>query len=137
LMQLLIGISTRRYFPPSGTAGFARSLVRGKRRVPAPPPIMIDNVFSVVPGGRACVITGKESPEYPRRSRSCVVTMLLIQHPSNTAIFLRVAGKAPLGVILRPIALAITIDTINHVRNGCLCRTSRGGAYLIGWIAPA
>src|SRR3954471_3921902 len=36
--QLLMGMSTSRYFPPSGTAGLARSLVSGKRRVPAPPP---------------------------------------------------------------------------------------------------
>jgi hypothetical protein len=27
-----------------GTAGFERSLVRGKRRVPAPPPMMIAKV---------------------------------------------------------------------------------------------
>src|SRR5512134_2194075 len=38
LRQLLIGMSTRRYFPASGTAGLARSLVRGKSRVPMPPP---------------------------------------------------------------------------------------------------
>ncbi len=42
--QLLIGMSTRRYFPPSGTAGLARSLVRGKSPVPAPPPMMIAKV---------------------------------------------------------------------------------------------
>src|SRR5581483_154704 len=41
LMQLLIGMSTMRYLPPSGTAGFERSLVSGNRRVPAPPPMMI------------------------------------------------------------------------------------------------
>src|SRR3954453_14015101 len=38
LRQLLIGMSTSRYFPPRGTAGLARSLVSGKSRVPAPPP---------------------------------------------------------------------------------------------------
>src|SRR6185295_15459571 len=38
LMQLEIGTSTRRYLPPSGTAGFDRSLVSGNRRLPAPPP---------------------------------------------------------------------------------------------------
>src|SRR6185295_17839849 len=38
LMQFDIGTSTRRYFPPSGTAGFERSRVRGNRRLPAPPP---------------------------------------------------------------------------------------------------
>src|SRR3954471_24020840 len=45
LMQFEIGISTRRYFPASGTAGFERSRVSGKRRVPCPPPIMIDKTF--------------------------------------------------------------------------------------------
>ena len=38
LMQLEIGTLTNRYFPPSGTAGLARSLVRGNKRVPRPPP---------------------------------------------------------------------------------------------------
>ena len=45
--QLLIGISTRRYFPPSGTAGLARSLVSGKRRDPAPPPMMMARVVDL------------------------------------------------------------------------------------------
>jgi len=38
LMQFEIGISTRRYFPAIGTAGFDRLAVRGKSLVPAPPP---------------------------------------------------------------------------------------------------
>ena len=33
-----------RYLPPIGTAGFERVAVRGKRRVPWPPPRMIANV---------------------------------------------------------------------------------------------
>jgi len=40
-MQLLMGTSIRRYAPPMGTAGLARCLVRGYRRVPAPPPRMM------------------------------------------------------------------------------------------------
>src|SRR3990170_306420 len=36
--QLLMGMSMSRYFPASGTAGFDRSCVRGKSRVPRPPP---------------------------------------------------------------------------------------------------
>src|SRR5882672_10507611 len=40
LMQFEIGTSTRRYLPPSGTAGFERCAVNGKRRLPAPPPRM-------------------------------------------------------------------------------------------------
>src|ERR1043166_1625924 len=38
LMQFEIGTSTRRYFPPSGTAGFERCAVSGNKRLPAPPP---------------------------------------------------------------------------------------------------
>ncbi len=38
LMQFETGTSIKRYFPPSGTAGFARSFVKGKSLVPAPPP---------------------------------------------------------------------------------------------------
>ncbi len=36
--QLLTGMSMSRYFPPMGTAGFERCAVRGKSRVPRPPP---------------------------------------------------------------------------------------------------
>ena len=38
LIQFEIGISTRRYFPAIGTAGFERLAVRGYSLVPAPPP---------------------------------------------------------------------------------------------------
>src|ERR1700726_2006578 len=43
--QLLMGISTSRYFPAKGTAGFDRSFVKGNRRVPAPPPMTIARVL--------------------------------------------------------------------------------------------
>ena len=39
-MHVEIGTSTSRYFPARGTAGLARSLVRGNRRVPWPPPMI-------------------------------------------------------------------------------------------------
>ena len=48
LMQFEIGISTIRYFPASGTAGFERCCVSGKSRVPAPPPMMTESVFSAI-----------------------------------------------------------------------------------------
>jgi hypothetical protein len=38
-------MSTRRYFPPRGTAGFERCCVSGKRREPAPPPRITDNTL--------------------------------------------------------------------------------------------
>ena len=40
LMQLEIGMSTKRYLPAMGTAGFDRLAVRGYNLVPAPPPKM-------------------------------------------------------------------------------------------------
>src|SRR5436305_153116 len=57
LMQLEMGISTRRYLPARGTAGLARSLVKGKSRVPAPPPMMTDRTLLVLGDMRLpCVI---------------------------------------------------------------------------------
>ena len=38
LIQLLIGISTNRYLPAIGTAGFERFAVKGYNLLPAPPP---------------------------------------------------------------------------------------------------
>src|SRR3990172_3065598 len=50
LMQLLMGMSMMRYFPAMGTAGFDRSCVRGKSRVPRPPPrITARQSFMVFP----------------------------------------------------------------------------------------
>src|SRR5947199_10780410 len=46
---LLIGMSISRNFPPTGTAGFARSRVRGQRRDPCPPPRMVVTIFSMSP----------------------------------------------------------------------------------------
>src|SRR5882724_8838465 len=43
LMQYEMGTSTRRYLPPSGTAGFERSRVNGNSRLPAPPPRITAN----------------------------------------------------------------------------------------------
>src|ERR1035438_10548298 len=45
LMQLEMGISTRRYLPANGTAGLARSLVNGNRRVPCPPPMITESTL--------------------------------------------------------------------------------------------
>src|SRR5476649_378192 len=82
--QLLIGISTSRYLPPSGTAGFDRSFVNGNKRVPAPPPMMMARVRCVVPGGRAgagIVATGF-APKESRVERFFVSTNPLTQIPS-------------------------------------------------------
>src|SRR5262249_2343129 len=40
-------MSTKRYLPASGTAGLARSFVSGNKRVPAPPPMMMERVLLV------------------------------------------------------------------------------------------
>ena len=42
-MQFDIGISTNRYLPANGTAGFERSSVSGNSRVPWPPPMTTAN----------------------------------------------------------------------------------------------
>src|ERR1044071_1163709 len=47
-MQFEIGMSTSRYLPARGTAGFARSLVSGNRRVPWPPPMMTERTLLVL-----------------------------------------------------------------------------------------
>src|ERR671921_814470 len=47
LMQFEIGMSTSRYLPPSGTAGFERRSVKGDRRVPAPPPRITARMFGL------------------------------------------------------------------------------------------
>ena len=57
-MQLLIGMSIKRYLAPRGTAGFARSFVSGKRRLPCPPPMMTESTLLVLTDWRpVCVIT--------------------------------------------------------------------------------
>jgi hypothetical protein len=43
-MQLLIGISTKRYFPAIGTAGLDLLAVNGYSLEPAPPPKIIATV---------------------------------------------------------------------------------------------
>ena len=52
LMQLLTGISIRRYLPANGTAGLARIFVSGYNRVPAPPPRMIARTRFINPWQR-------------------------------------------------------------------------------------
>src|SRR5437870_6777198 len=47
-MQLEMGISTNRYLPASGTAGFARSFVKGNSRVPCPPPMITESTLLVL-----------------------------------------------------------------------------------------
>ena len=43
-MQFEMGMSTSRYLPARGTAGLARSFVKGNSRVPAPPPMITDRI---------------------------------------------------------------------------------------------
>jgi hypothetical protein len=43
-----MGISTSRYFPPKGTAGFALAWVKGNNRVPLPPPNTIDKTSDMM-----------------------------------------------------------------------------------------
>src|SRR5262245_18756892 len=48
LMQLLMGISMRRYCPATGMAGLLRALVSGNNRVPRPPPRIRHNADDVM-----------------------------------------------------------------------------------------
>jgi hypothetical protein len=43
--QFEMGISTSRYLPATGTAGFDRVSVKGKRREPCPPPKIMAKTF--------------------------------------------------------------------------------------------
>src|SRR5947208_16500283 len=74
LMQLEIGMSTSRYLTASGTAGLARSLVRGKRRLPCPPPMITESTLLELTDWRpVCDIANPEvrSPERcPNYTRS-------------------------------------------------------------------
>jgi len=55
-MQLEIGMSTRRYLPARGTAGFERSRVSGNSRVPCPPPMIIERTLLVSADMRAPLV---------------------------------------------------------------------------------
>src|ERR1700730_15993596 len=52
-MKLLSTKSMMRYLPPNGTAGLARSLVRGDRRVPLPPANTIPNTRMRIASAKA------------------------------------------------------------------------------------
>src|SRR6516165_6081105 len=71
LMQLLIGMSIRRYLPATGTAGLLRSWVGGYSRVPRPPPRMrlrtlcMESLAGTDPVGEA------EGPTHSRPLGSC------------------------------------------------------------------
>src|ERR1700730_10281945 len=77
-----------RYFPPSGTAGLARSFVNGNKRVPAPPPIMMASVCCVVPGGRAGADIAGLANVGLRRGSFWAATPAITQRPSIQATFL-------------------------------------------------
>src|SRR5436305_14931608 len=49
---LLMGMSMRRNLPPTGTAGLARSRVRGHSRLPCPPPRIAVTTFSMAASPR-------------------------------------------------------------------------------------
>ena len=48
LIQLEIGISTKRYFPAIGTAGFERLSVHGDNPEPCPPPKIMATVLLLI-----------------------------------------------------------------------------------------
>ena len=65
LMQFDSGISMSRYLAAKGTAGLARNLVSGYRRVPRPPPSTNVTIFRV--GSRtSCTSSTRATGHYPR-----------------------------------------------------------------------
>src|SRR5262245_20244893 len=82
-MQFEIGMSTRRYLPPSGTAGLARSLVRGNSRVPAPPPMTM--VRTVLVFGDMRAEPGVETIRPPLGRNSTVFSGDSIPAPGGPA----------------------------------------------------
>src|SRR5438876_1576984 len=92
LMQFDMGISTRRYLPASGTAGLARSLVKGNSRVPAPPPMITASTLLVFGDMRLpCVITKVFLPD--------ISPFYNLPRPASASVFrqqqkqLRVVGQ--------------------------------------------
>src|SRR2546423_6949283 len=86
-MQLERGMSTSRYLPARGTAGFARSFVKGKRRLPAPPPIITDKTLLVFGDMRLpCVI--KKKPFYRIVGISILCSSSKTQAPFGTAVLI-------------------------------------------------
>src|SRR6201996_3072867 len=57
--QLEIGISTNRYLPAIGTAGFERVAVSGYKRLPWPPPSTMQITFEVISLGVLYFDTGQ------------------------------------------------------------------------------
>jgi len=70
LMQLLMGMSIRRYFPAMGTAGFERIWVNGCRREPLPPPMMtpktslIDGIVTSMSSLQGCFVSSMLAMTY-------------------------------------------------------------------------
>src|SRR5882724_1582435 len=101
LMQFEIGISTIRYLPARGTAGFERSFVSGKSRVPAPPPMMTARVFSVIAGG----VTRSESLGWCAAGVGNGPAPRSMNLDGRTALF----GPDVLGL---PVVLATALDRV-------------------------
>ena len=53
-----MGISTNRYLPAIGTAGFDRDAVRGESRLPCPPPNTMQITFDVITVYGVVVVVG-------------------------------------------------------------------------------
>src|SRR6266853_3039428 len=129
LMQFEIGISTMRYFPASGTAGFERSLVSGNRRVPAPPPMMMARLFSVIEAGIERLIVRRELRRPPRddgqlRAASQLQVLKKIR---------RSVSKARLSKSRAKIAVRLPLA----VRSECCHHASKTMCGIIGYIGKS
>src|ERR1051326_3758065 len=99
LMQLLIGMSTRRYLPPSGTAGLARSLVRGNRRWPWPPPMMMATTLFEAPRFllqltiRQCFLRARRAQWYFASSIEVGTESATVNHPICGSLALQINAR--------------------------------------------
>ena|SRR5471030_515726 len=119
LMQLEMGMSTSRYFPASGTAGFARSFVSGNSRVPWPPPMMTQRTLLVLSDWRpVCGIKFRRGEKFNSdfaagqaagkilwqpgwRGSNCFKTKIIQMRPTSAAAMKRRKYAAPLVAVCK------------------------------------
>ena len=84
-----MGISTKRYLPPNGTAGLQRTLVSGSRRVPRPPPIIMQITFDGRHIGNFLSLDDKA----PLGLRTAIKSNLVYKKMHSTASFIDATAK--------------------------------------------
>ena len=97
LMQFEIGMSTKRYFPAIGTAGFERLSVNGANLEPCPPPRIMANMllfivmyaripYGGIPVGRSCPEATAFGKKRSGAKGSAVVTANVTGRADHTGV---------------------------------------------------